>query len=791
MREKADAFVRFENEVNQIQNRILNSMDRYESALIQARGFFLLNSPRFTRENFRNYVETIGIFERYPGAQGLGFTLFIKPSDLQRHTLEMRKLGFLDYKVWPEGEREIYSSILYLEPMNWRNRRAIGFDMFSEPVRNESMIKARDSGQAALSGKVFLVQETNKNVQSGFNLYLPYYKNQADYSTVEERRENIVGFIYMPFRSSDFFKELFKDETRMVNFKVYDGKAKDNENLLFEETPERSDKPLFKETREIDLAQHAITVEFISLPEIQTFGSKLLPYISALIGLVITLLVANIKKTSFRVKNAIEESLVSSEKLKLVSDQIPALVAYLNPNETFAWVNKAYEKFYGVSLNSFSGKDVNFLLQSNDYQKIHPFLKAAFKGKYGRLELELENAQNVKRNFLVDFVPDVSTRGELRGVVTFAHDITEQVIIRNRLKESEFHFRRFADSIDQLAWIADAKGIMTWTNRRWIEYTGVDNIFMNEGRWKEVVHPDHIDYLVQAMNQAWFTPEPWEITIQLKSKEGQWRWFLIRGVPITDEKNEIIQWLGTSTDVTDHMKTEESLKDALKTRDNFLSIASHELKTPITSLLIQTQMFARSIEKKDEKVYQPEKMNKFIDVLSRQVTRLTRLVDDMLDVSRIQSGKLKIEKEKFDLFHLLDEIISRMENTFVASQVPIPKIMKIGDTVGAWDRLRIEQVVVNLLTNALKYGEGSPIHVDIKGSEEAVVLSVKDHGRGVSSENHERIFNRFERGMETNEISGLGLGLFISKQIIDEHSGKIWVESQLGNGSTFFVVLPK
>lgn len=749
-------------------------MDRYEAALIQARGFFL-NSPDFSRQTFRNYVESIGILERYPGAQGLGFSIYIRPENLKTHIEKIRREEFKDYRVWPEKPREEYTSILYLEPMDWRNKRAIGFDMMSEEIRNDSMTKARDTNLAALSGGVVLVQETNKNVQLGFNLYLPVYRRGSSYGTVEERRNNLFGFLYMPFRAHDFFRGVFRNGTKLVTFKVFDGHEEADDQLLYDQNQDlRNYKPLFKETRELELAQHIITVEFSSLPMVQSAVSKSLPYISVLIGLLITILVANIKKNSLKVKRAVEESLVSSEKLKLVSDQIPALIAYVNADETFAWVNKAYEKFYNIPLNSFVGQNINFLASEEDYQKVKPYFEAAFQGKYGRLELELQN-----RTFLVDFVPDVSAKGFLRGIVTFAHDITEQVIIRNRLKESEFHFRRFADSINQLAWIAEPDGKITWTNQRWIEYTGVDVEMMNKGGWKDVVHTDHLDLLCETLRKSWYVPESWDVTIQLRSQEGEWRWFLTRGVPITNEKNEIIQWLGTSTDVTDHMKTEESLKDALKSRDNFLSIASHELKTPITSLLIQIQMFSRSIEKKDEKIYQPEKMNKLIDVLSRQVTRLTRLVDDMLDVSRIQLGKLKIEKEPFDFLELVQEILSRMENNFLAAGIPIPKLVAKGESKGIWDRLRIEQVVVNLFTNALKYGDGNPVSVEVQGTDESVILSVKDNGKGIPSEHLERIFNRFERGTEEKEISGLGLGLFISKQIIEEHSGKIWAESEL------------
>lgn len=789
MREKQDAFIRFDNEVNQIQNRILNSMDRYESALLQTRGF-LLNSKDSSRETFKKYVENIEIFERYPGAQGIGLTVRIDPKELNSHIKEEREKGIPDYHVWPMSPREDYFSILYLEPMDWRNRRAIGFDMFNEPIRREAMVKARDSGRAALSGKVVLVQETSKNVQSGFNLYLPVYKKNSSHDDLAERKKFLYGFIYMPFRANDFFKEIFIEKTRLVSFKVYDGTNEKEEDLLYAQKDDDSN-PLFSSVRKLELAQHSLLVRFSSLPGLQSFVSRFLPFISAFIGLLITYLVANIKKSSLKAKSAIEESLISSEKLKLVSDQTPALVAYLNLDETYAWVNKAYETFYHSTLRSFIGKKYKDSFEEEIYKNLKPHLDGAINGKHTRFEITSKNASDELRSFLVDFVPDISAKKVVRGVVSFASDITDQVLIRNRLMESEFHFRRFADSINQLAWIADPQGKMTWTNKRWLEYTGVDSDFINNGGWKEVIHPDHRDDLAEFLSNSWLIPESWETTVQLKSTKDEWRWFLIKGVPITNEKNEIIQWLGTSTDVTDHMETEESLKAALKTRDNFLSIASHELKTPITSLLIQIQMFSRSIDKGDMGVYRPERVNKLIDMIGRQISRLTRLIDDMLDVSRIQSGKLKIEKEEFDLKELVEEILARLENNFMAAGIPLPTLHFSGNTKGYWDRLRIEQVVVNLLTNALRYGDGKPISVYLEGKDKEVTFKVIDQGRGIDAQFQEKIFNRFERAIEHKEVSGLGLGLFISKQIVEEHAGKIWVESVLGKGATFVVLLPK
>ena len=172
-----------------------------------------------------------------------------------------------------------------------------------------------------------------------------------------------------------------------------------------------------------------------------------------------------------------------------------------------------------------------------------------------------------------------------------------------------------------------------------------------------------------------------------------------------------------------------------------------------------------------------------------QIKRVTHLIDDMLDVSRISSGKLSMNLERFDLCELVRDLIERNSELFVAADCAL-KVKYCPPIFGNWDRFRIEQVVTNLLTNAMRYGCAKPIEVTVKSSPKGAMVTVKDHGRGIAEENHERIFQRFERAVPGGEISGLGLGLYIVTQILEAHQGSIRLESSLGNGSSFFVELP-
>ena len=235
--------------------------------------------------------------------------------------------------------------------------------------------------------------------------------------------------------------------------------------------------------------------------------------------------------------------------------------------------------------------------------------------------------------------------------------------------------------------------------------------------------------------------------------------------------------------------TQQKLEQAVLIRDEFMSIVSHELKTPLTSLMLNSQMRMRKINKGESSAFTIEKLAKMFEGDEKQLERINRLIDDMLDVSRISSGKLSMKLEEFDLSELILDLLERMSEQFVAAECEV-KVDVCPSAKGNWDRFRIEQVIVNLLTNAIRYGEGKPILVQLTRSPGAVRIVVRDQGRGIAFADQERIFQRFERAVTVAEISGLGLGLYIVKQILEAHHGFIRVESQPGKGAAFIVDLP-
>ena len=236
-------------------------------------------------------------------------------------------------------------------------------------------------------------------------------------------------------------------------------------------------------------------------------------------------------------------------------------------------------------------------------------------------------------------------------------------------------------------------------------------------------------------------------------------------------------------------KTQQELQRSLKMRDEFMSLVAHELRTPLNTLFLETQMRSLQVKRGNMAAFEPQQMEAMVQRDERQIKSMIRLIDDMLDVSRMRSGKLSIRPAKVELMHLLERVISdlSLQAATTGSSLTLRPHERVD---GCWDEFRVEQVIVNLLTNALRYGCGEPVEVSVTREGEAVRIDVRDGGKGISPADLERIFEPYERGARNGEPKGLGLGLYISRQLAMSHGGELRVTSNPGQGSTFSLVLP-
>lgn len=272
---------RFENSLQEIDSRIRNKVQTSITLLRAGTGLFAA-SDKVSADEFRRFVEQIELQKNYPGIQGIGYSRKYRREEVPDLINAMRQRGFREFKIWPESERSEYNAIIYLEPLDDRNRVAIGFDMFTEPVRRQAMETARDSGSPTASGRVVLVQEGNsENRQAGFLIFAPLYRNSSSPSTQEERRAALIGFVYSPYRLDDFLSTLSLDPIFDVAFVAYDGNQLNTDTLLYRsDTPEaRSTSPRFKTNRSLEVANRNWTIVYETKPSFEERSSRnFVPY---------------------------------------------------------------------------------------------------------------------------------------------------------------------------------------------------------------------------------------------------------------------------------------------------------------------------------------------------------------------------------------------------------------------------------------------------------------------------------------------------------------------------------
>ncbi|GID03425.1 hybrid sensor histidine kinase/response regulator [Pseudomonas sp. 008] len=235
--------------------------------------------------------------------------------------------------------------------------------------------------------------------------------------------------------------------------------------------------------------------------------------------------------------------------------------------------------------------------------------------------------------------------------------------------------------------------------------------------------------------------------------------------------------------------TQKELKQAVRMRDDFMSIVAHEVRTPLNGLILETQLRKMHLARDNAAAFTLDKMHAMVERDERQIKSLIRLIEDMLDVSRIRTGKLSIRPTRFDLVQLAHNLLQNFAPQVEAAESSVSLIAD-QPVMGDWDEFRIEQVICNLLTNALRYGAKSAIDVRVYNHHGQARVEVQDRGIGIGVENQQRIFQQFERVSTRAVVAGLGLGLFISQQIVAAHGGSITVESRIGEGALFRVCLP-
>ncbi len=340
---------------------------------------------------------------------------------------------------------------------------------------------------------------------------------------------------------------------------------------------------------------------------------------------------------------------------------------------------------------------------------------------------------------------------------------------------SREHFKFLADNIPVIIWTASSDGHYDYFNHQWYNYTGLNFEQSKKMGWKPVIHPDDLEATMVEWESSLKEGKPFKKENRLRSADGAFRWHLVQALPFKSKEGKILAWFGVDTDIDDQKKD-------MKKKDEFIGMASHELKTPVTSLKIFTEIMLLDAEGKGN-----TKEAAMLQKMDKQINKLTILIGDLLDASKANSGKLNYNFEEIDFNNLVVEMIKEAEVTSSRHKLE----MKLVDSANVQgDRNRLGQVIANFLSNAIKYSpKAEKVVIFSEKTDKNIILSVQDFGIGISISDQPKVFSRFFRVSE-NTFPGLGLGLYICKEIIERHAGTIYFESKEGKGSTFSFSLP-
>jgi PAS domain S-box-containing protein len=367
-------------------------------------------------------------------------------------------------------------------------------------------------------------------------------------------------------------------------------------------------------------------------------------------------------------------------------------------------------------------------------------------------------------------------------------DIIKRKQAEDDLSESFVQFRALAESIPQLAWMAEPDGHIFWYNRRWYEYTGTTLEEMAGWGWQSVHDPEVLPLVMQRWARSIESGEAFEMIFPLKGADGTYRAFLTRIEPVKDARGNVVRWFGTNTDIEVQKRSEDALKQANRHKDEFLAMLAHELRNPLSPIRNAVHLL-KHLGPDNAMLVDAR------DMIDRQVTHLVRLVDDLLDISRITRGKIDLRKQPVDLRLVLDRAVESVKPLLDAKRHELTVTMPHQPVMVETDSTRLAQVVRNLHNNSAKYTEeGGRIWLTLDQSREDAAIRVRDNGMGIAPDLLPEIFDLYTQGERTLDRAqgGLGVGLALVRRLVEMQGGTVTAQSEgPGQGSEFIVYLPR
>lgn len=868
---EAAARARFEREAARIQSATVSHMGAFDDPLRGAQGLLTLNRS-IDRNQWDTYVSTLNIDQRYPGINGLGIIVDVPPQSLPEFEKTLRAEGLSDYQVRPRRERQVYVPIKYVEPLA-RNKLALGFDISAEPVELAAAEEARDTGLPTISGKVTLALETGD--QSGFFLFLPFYRSALSRGTVEERRAEFLGWVFASLRGQDLMQGAFGANSSEVAFEIFDGNNIGPASLIYQ-----SKSPgippgyasAYSEKSTIEVGGRTWTFGFSTLPAFDAAVNRNQPFIVLIIGTVTSLLLfglaltlVNTRTNALRLAEGMTVTLRENES-KLRNAQAELELRVRKRTADLALANETLTALHETTVDLSGRLDLSELLEGivsraaglmgtrhgyiflltpdqstmemrvgigiySTYIGERVPYGSGFVGKVWQTEkpfvvddysiwpervlniapdlrravvaVPLKSASQVVGVIGLAYVEDERKFGqnEIELLSRFANlasvalenarlyaTVQEELVERKRaeeaVRESQERYRELYDYAPIAYYSIEAEdGRIRMANRRLAEMVGyamddligrpVFDLYADTPAGKEKVR--------KVFERFRAGEEIRDEELQMKKANGELIWVSVTARPVRAADGKIVHSRSMALDITER-------KEAARLKNEFISTVSHELRTPLTSIVGSLGLITGGAVGEI-----PSRVKAMIDIAYKNSERLVRLINDILDIEKIESGKMVFNFKPTELLPLVEQCIEanrayaqRLGVSFrLNEKLPGVKVNADGD--------RLMQVMTNLLSNAAKFSPaGGSVDISMTRHNSSIRVAVRNYGPGIPEEFRSSLFTRFSQDtFQTRDRGGTGLGLSIAKSIVEKHGGQIGFESESNAGTTFYFDLPE
>lgn len=784
------AQIRFEHHVDEEVYRLQARLKEYENLLRVGGGFFE-SSDYVSRSDWYAFVHSVDLDHNYPGMLGLGFSRMMMPNEVAIIEEKMRREGYSSFALKPKGYRPIYSSILYLEPLNTRNRVAIGYDMYSEPVRREAMDRARDTGWVIASGKVTLIQEIDQNIQAGVLIYCPYYAEGEAADSVQKRRKSLIGYVYAPLRIGDFIAANFKHKHDMY-IKIYEGDGKRDEALLYSPSELHNYPSEHFAERVLYFGGRQWHLYFSSTSAFDARNDSHYPVVFAVIGLIIYLammyIIVELLKSRSLLSIKTEALEHEKEAAQNYLDIVEVMVLVLDTEYKIQVINRRGSEILGYSAEEAIGKNFIELFIP---ERIRPQMKTI-------AEILIQpNGYEYNENPIL--TKDGSERliawrnrrlydedGTIIGILSSGEDITDIRRTQLQLQESEAFYRTLFGSIEESIVILNEDRIIDCNEVALRLFDTVREDFIGRSIFETSYEIECQDYSLNRYITVAYGGEFTSARCTLRLYKNP---DMVKIVDFSfsrfgsESENKLVM---ISRDITRKVEEEKllTLHGRQAQMGEMISMIAHQWRQPLAIInAITSQMRLKALINESEDTEFIENLIK----IEQQSSHLSQTISDYRDFFRPDKPK-----ERFKVGSVIDHALNLIDHALKNHSIHI-QTSGVEDVTLYTYRNELLQVLIVLLKNALdaflenKIVSGEIVISAYKQGENCVIR-VYDNAGGIPKEVVHKLFSPYFT--TKNDGFGTGLGLYMSRTIIQDHCGGSIEVSSEGNTTTMTITLP-